>query len=199
MARLRVIGFVSARCGHEHLLKHVLRVTELEAPRVRPVRDPEDWSALLPSPPLVAEPARRSAEALKALAKVPGCAAGQAGPTAGKPCQGCQDRVAIGVVSSVMSALLHAYAEAAQASIDRGFAQPDRHGPRLVAYRTFLSPVVETIDERHVRVVGTLGSPGEVSLITCYRDRSQSLRSAWLSLARVRAAHKQAGTLVSVA
>lgn len=198
MVRLRVVGFVSARCGHEHLLKHVLRLTELEALRSRPAQDDEQWSSLLADPPLIADPERRRARALEVLANVPGCVAGEVGPTSGQPCKACQNRGAIAVVTREMKALLEGYEQVAQASLDRCFAQPDRRGPRLVAYRTPQSPVVETIDERHVRVVGALGPDGQVSLVTCYRDRSRPLRSAWLALARLRASHKQAGTLVSV-
>ena len=102
------------------------------------------------------------------------------------------------VVSSEMSNLLTRYVAAGQAALDAAFSNPDRNGPRLVLYGGPQGTTVETVDSRHVRVVGRVLAEDEVELVTCYRDRSRSLHSWWLELARLRAAHRRAGTLDSV-
>jgi hypothetical protein len=197
---LKVKGFTSHAGAHAHLLKHVLRLTETTDRREGPL-DPEGWGAIMPQPPLTAAVDRRRSEALAILRRVPGCVAGETGLTASKPCAGCQDREAKRVVHNEMKALLDSYIGVAQQALDSGFENPDRHGPRVVAYRGEFGAVVETVDARHVTVVGRLEESAggrNVALITCYREPRRSLASGWLELARLRAAHRRAGTLIAV-
>ena len=149
-------------------------------------------------PPLVANLERRRTSALAVLRNATGCAAGQIGVTSEKPCATCQDRRAMRVVSDGMNILMTRYVQAAQAALDGAFANPDRHGPRLVAYEVEGRGTVETIDSKHVSVVGRLDQGTAVALVTCYRDRSRSLQSWWLEHARLRAAHRRAGTLLTL-
>lgn len=183
-------GFVSPWSEHAHLLKHVVRITEIaDGP------DKERWEEIIPEPPLVANLERRRASALALLSRVSGCLAGSEGLTSGRPCARCQDPRAMHVVSYEMNTLFRAYLATAQAAMDSAFSNPDRHGPRLVAYRTARGDQVETVDARHVRVVAAFDGPSTARVVTCYRDRNRSLQSHWLELARLRAAYRRAGTL----
>jgi hypothetical protein len=198
MRTLKVVGFTSEQSAHAHLLKHVLRVTEADERDDEADRDTERWNEILPDPPLETSLERRRQGALTVLSRSPGCAVGSGGVTAKKPCATCQDLRAMSVITREMTDLLTAYVSAASVAINGAFANPDRHGPRLVASRDGRVTRVETVDSRHIRVVGLLDASGDVRLVTCFRDRSRSLRSYWLELARVRAAHRRAGTLESL-
>lgn len=193
MSRIALRGFVSPWSGHAHLLKHVLRITETASPR--DARDDEQWEQLIPQPPLVLDVERRRESALAVLSRVPGCPAGREGVTSTKPCDRCQDHRAMHVVSHEMAPIFDSYVAAAQSAVDFAFANPDRYGPRLVAFRTERSVKLEAVDARHVRVAAILDGPDTARALTCYRDRTRTLQSWWLELARVRAAHRRAGTL----
>jgi hypothetical protein len=196
MPRIVLQGFVSQRSAHAHLLKHVLRVTEQQADAAQ---DRERWEQLIPEPPLVADVERRRAAVLAVLSRVPGCPVGKEGVTEGRPCNRCQDDRARNVISHEMASISAPYLAAAQGALDAAFANPDRHGPRLVAYRSGAGRTVETVDARHVRLVAELGEDGaHARVITCFRDRERSLPSWWLEHARLRAAHRRAGTLESI-
>jgi hypothetical protein len=195
MPRIKIQDFSSPVHAHAHLLKHVLGVTER---RRRDTADTERWEEIVSDPPLVVDPVRRREDAVARLATVPGCPAGQIGVTGEKSCLRCQDHRAQRVVSADMSTLHEAYVETAQAAVDAAFANPDRHGARIVVYRDHRGRVVETFDTRHVFVVAILDDDIHARLLTCYRDRSRSYGSRWLELSRLRASHKRAGSLVNI-
>jgi hypothetical protein len=193
---LRVRGFTSAKAAHAHLLKHVLRVTEQADPDS--TSDPESWHELISDPPLIADVPRRQQASLAVLREVTACPAGETGVTADRPCDRCQNARAISVITSKMQPHLSAYTQVGQDVVNAAFRHPDRSGPRLVAYRRGPHVVLETIDSRHMRVVGHVDANHEVALATCYRDRRRSLKSNWLELARLRATHRRNGTLVTL-
>jgi hypothetical protein len=194
---IKVRGFSHTVHAHAHLLKHVLRVTEVERRR-KDAPDGERWEELLSDPPLIADLGRRRQDAVARLSAVPGCPAGTIGMTEKKSCLRCQDRGAQRVVSQDMAALLDAYVRTAQTAFDAAFANRDKQGPRLVAYRDPRERIVETFDTRHLTVVAVLDGDGQARLLTCYRERERSYGSRWLELSRLRAAHKRAGTLENV-
>jgi hypothetical protein len=197
MSRIVVHGFETPWSEHAHLLKHVVQVTERDQRRNE--RDSERWEELIAEPPLTADLSRRRERALSVLSAVKGCLAGHEGETSGRPCDRCQDRGATHVVSREMAPLTSMYLAAAQAAVDAAFQNPDRHGPRLVAYRTSRGRTkLETVDARHVRVVATRDGPSGAYLLTCYRDRTRTVQQSWLELARIRASHRRAGTLENV-
>ncbi len=194
---IKLRGFSGPVHAHAHLLKHVLRVTEVERRR-EDAPDGERWEELLSDPPLIADLGRRRQDALRRLSAVPGCPAGPNGVTDKKSCLRCQDREAQRVVSQDMAALLDAYLRTAQTAVDAALANRDKQGPRLVAYRDSRGRIVETFDGRHVTVVAVLDDDGRARLLTCYRERERSYHSRWLELSRLRAAHKRAGTLENI-
>lgn len=197
MSRIVVHGFVTPWSEHAHLLKHVVRLTEQDP--ARDARDTERWEEVLAEPPLPAELERRRERVLSVLRTVKGCVAGRERVTSGRPCDRCQDRGAMLVVSREMSALTTSYVAAAQAAVDAAFQNPDRQGPRLVAYRASRGRTkLETVDARHVRVAAVRDGPSGAFLLTCFRDRSRTLHSWWLELARLRASHRRTGTLETV-
>jgi hypothetical protein len=196
---LHIVGFTSEHGAHQHLLKHVLRVTGQQDPSR--VDDPERWDGLIADPPLPPSVVARRRYALGHLATVTGCAAGRAGVTSANPCEGCQDRHAIRVVTTMLAPQLDAYVAVARAAIEAAFQVQARSGPRLVSYRETGRIAVETVDPAHVRVIVGRNDhhpPGEFRIVTCYREAGVSLRASMLRLARLRAAHRRAGTLVTV-
>lgn len=203
MKKIVLRGFVSSRHAHEHLLKHVLRIVQLDD--LDSARDPERWADLIPAPILPPDVGRRRAWALAILERTPGCAVGQTGLTRESPCAACQNWRAIRVIDRKMRETLRCYVGVAQAALDAACDNPDRHGARLVAYRTPHGKVrLDAVDARHVRVgafvAGATIDDGSVAtLLTCYRTPGRSLASQWLELARMRAAHRRAGTLVDIA
>jgi hypothetical protein len=197
MTRIVVHGFETPWSEHAHLLKHVVQLTEQDPGR--DARDTERWEEVIAEPPLTSDLDQRRERALSVLRTVKGCLAGREGLTSGRPCSRCQDRGAMRVVSNEMSALTNAYVAAAQAAVDAAFQNPDRHGPRLVAYRASRGRTkLETVDGRHVRVAAIRDGASGAYLLTCFRDRSRTLHSWWLELTRLRASHRRAGTLETV-
>jgi hypothetical protein len=194
MRRIQIRGFSHAVHAHGHLLKHVLRVTERAGSR-DDAPDNERWEEVVSDPPLIPDLGRRRQDAVARLSAVRGCPAGQNGVTEENSCLGCQDRRAQRVVSDDMGALLEAYVTVAQTAVDSAFANRDRLGPRLVAYRDARGRIFETFDTRHVTVVAVLEEREQARLLTCYRERERSYASRWLELSRLRAAHRRAGTL----
>jgi hypothetical protein len=193
----KLVGFTNARKAHAHLLKHVLRVTQVDPAEET---DPEQWeehvaSALLP-PGL---PERR-AWALERARRTEGCAVAQHGVTGEDPCATCQDHRVQWIFDLEVKALMDSYLAAAAAVLTHAAQNPDRHGPRLIAYRDPSAGAgrvaFEAYGPSHVFVAGSVDVSGEARLHTCYRCPTRSYGSWQIEFGRSRANHRRAGTLM---
>jgi hypothetical protein len=197
MPVLRITRFTSLENGHRHLLKHVLRLTEVEPDERKTALDPEDWSNLVPSPPLEPNADRRRQKALAALREAAGCPAGVEGVTGGQPCVTCRNRSAVASVEERLGPLLREYERVAREALAWAFRTAGPQGPRALAYHGKEGLAIETWSDERVRFIGALDvTTGEVRTITCFRDRSRSYKDRYLALQRERAGHKTRGTLV---
>jgi hypothetical protein len=199
MTRPRFAGFVSQRNAHRHVLKHVLRLAGLDAPRLGDTVDPERWHELIPAPPLTIDLRSRRRTAVDRL-RASACPAGPLVPTRTEPCSECTDAAGIGRVDAEFRELLAAYEGIASRVIEWGCSNPARGGPRLLAYRTESGPQIEGWDDRGVFVVGRFDTgTGAVQAITCFREEtSRSVNERWLELCRRKASHKRSGRLIDI-
>lgn len=198
--RLETVGYTSPRSAHLHLAKHLLRLGGLGRDELLSEDDGERWSELIGDPPLATGLRQRRARALERLRGVAGCRLGREAPAEGSPCEACIDSSAIRRVGRELEPLLDAYLAVGRDVFDWAVRNPNASGPRLVAFRTDRDEVrVKAVDARSLVAVGRLEPPrGALRLLTCFRSKERKYSQSWLRLARERAGHSRAGTLVPI-
>jgi hypothetical protein len=199
LSELRVVGFVNDRTAHYHLFKHVIRICDLAEDELALHRDTEEWSEILPNPPLLPDLRARRDSARKKLAGIEACGLRACRPGDPLACRACTDSEAIRAVGDAFSDLLEAYVKAGREAFEWARQNASERNPFLIAFRQngCADIRLKFVDRRRVVGAGLCTSRAKVQLLTCYRGyRGRSLSSIRLDLCMERAGHRSEGTHV---